>query len=125
MQDRERAAETAETVRTVRENAHLLEQRVLGLQAQTERLEAALAAVASAPDASAAIAEPIRVSVTTTPAGADVFVDGKSVGVTPVVIDGTSKQRISLALRKSGYRAVVRTVELTTDMQLAFELKRL
>ena len=52
------------------------------------------------------------IRVTSAPSGAAVLLDGRSVGETPVTIDGLSPGRYSLAVRRSGYEAVARTVAI-------------
>ena len=52
------------------------------------------------------------IRVTSAPSGAAVLLDGRAVGETPLTIDGLSPGRYSLAVRRSGYEAVARTVAI-------------
>ena len=52
------------------------------------------------------------IRVTSEPAGAAVLLDGRSVGETPLTIDGLSSGQYALAVRRSGYESVARTVAI-------------
>ncbi|MEM9862042.1 MAG: serine/threonine-protein kinase [Myxococcota bacterium] len=75
-----------------------------------------------------AVLEPIRhdVRIETTPPGAQVEIDGRPVGPSPVVLqDRTVGQTLRLRVRKSGYQSLQRDLEvLDSDAPFHFELQR-
>ena len=62
------------------------------------------------------------IRVTSAPAGAAVLLDGRRVGETPVTIDGLAPGRYALAVRRSGYESVSRTVRIRPGTQYEAEL---
>lgn len=65
------------------------------------------------------------IRVTSSPAGAAVLLDGRGVGETPLTIDGLDPGRYSLAVRRTGYESVVRTVTIRpgTRYEAALDLQ--
>jgi serine/threonine protein kinase len=72
--------------------------------------EARPAPRASSPPRRTAPSGPARVSFTSTPAGATVVVDGRTVGTTPFTWTGSPGGRHAVELRKAGYEAVQGTL---------------
>jgi hypothetical protein len=77
----------------------------------------------TAPDQ--ATAKQVQLRVSTTPPGALVSLDGKSLGKTPVNRPVASSQRAGqLKIQLRGHRAVMRRVDLRGDVRLDLALQR-
>jgi hypothetical protein len=63
------------------------------------------------------------IQVNTTPAGADVTVDGQAYGASPATCDGLEGGLHLVVVRKDGFREVRRSVELQSGQRTALELK--
>ncbi|MBN1981768.1 MAG: PEGA domain-containing protein [Chitinivibrionales bacterium] len=70
------------------------------------------------------VSPPLRISITTTPDMADIFVDDNLVGVSPVEVTTIGTGNHSLRIVKDGYETLQQEVTITTDsvQQLSFTL---
>jgi hypothetical protein len=68
--------------------------------------------------------EPAAVlTITSTPAGADVFIDGKRMGITPQVLELAVRSH-KIIVEKAGFQRYTQTIDLKADKALDVSLKR-
>ena len=60
----------------------------------------------------AAVVQSGAIRVTSAPSGAEVLLNGRRVGETPIAVEGLATGRYSLAVRRSGYEAVARSITI-------------
>jgi serine/threonine protein kinase len=68
---------------------------------------------------------PVRVNIDSTPHGAEVTLDGRSLGTTPLeVTEPYDETEVELALSRRGFRTLTERVTLDADLNLRFRLER-